>query len=32
MVEKFQAELNVAVAHRIWKQIEKAIFGVEYAD
>ena len=31
-VEGFQAEPNDVAAHRQWKQIEKAIFGVEYAD
>jgi acetolactate synthase regulatory subunit len=32
LVEEFQAEPNAVAAHRHWKQIEKAIFGVEYPD
>ena len=32
MIQTFQAEGDTAKSHGQWKQIEKAVFGVEYID
>ena len=32
LIRKFQSEPDETDAHRQWKQIEKMVFGVDYAD
>lgn len=32
LIRKFQSESNETDAHQHWKQIEKMVFGVDYAD
>jgi len=32
LIREFQSESNETDAHSQWKQIEKAVFGVDYAD
>lgn len=32
LIKQFQAEPDSDKAQRLWKQIEKVVFGVEYPD